>query len=178
MTAAQFKKQVRFAAAKALTEGAFAARRSLAESMTEAFQLRNQYSQRGLRVVKANRTTLTAEAGQSREYLLDQVEGGRRTRAAIPFQRVRKRKRIPRSQWPGTQLAKGRTFITRSKRGGGRVVVKRIGKRRLRYQWVLPDAAQRVQPRWRFGDIAAKAGIPAVAKAFPQQLARALRTAR
>ena len=170
MTAKQFEMQVRFAAAKALNDGAFAAREALSTSLTETFHLRNKYSHTGLRVVKAKRGQLLAEAGQLRAYLLEHVEGGRRTHAAIPFQRLRRKRRIPRSQWPQKQIATRRSFIARSKRGRGRVVVRRVGKRRLRYQWAIPDTAQRIRPRWRYGAVALKAARPTVTTA--------LRTAR
>lgn len=179
MTAAQFEKQVRFAAAGALTDGAFAAREELRKSMRQAFVLRAKHAEKGLRVVKASRRNPEAQTGQLREYLEDQVVGGTRPDAAIPFARLRRgARKIRRTKWPGAQISQGRAFVTRSKRGGGRVVVRRVGRRRLRYQWSLPAGAQRVRPRWEYGEIAARAGISAIARAFPKRFARALATAR
>ncbi len=179
MTVAAFERQVRFAAAGALTAGAFAAREELKKSMGDAFTLRNRHAEKGLRVTKASRRNPEAQAGQLREYLEDQVVGGTRPDAAIPFARLRRgRRKIRRTKWPGAQISQGRAFVSRSKRGGGRVVVRRVGKRKLRYQWSLPAGAQRVRRRWEYGEIAARAGIPAIERAFPKRFAQALATAR
>jgi hypothetical protein len=179
LTWQQFEKQVRFAAAGALTDGAFAAREALKRSMSDAFTLRGRHAEKGLRVTKASRRNPEAQAGQLREYLEDQVVGGTRPDAAIPFARLRRGgRKIRRTKWPGAQISQGRAFVTRPKRGGGRAIVRRVGKRRLRYQWSLPAGAQRVRPRWEYGEIAARAGIPAIERAFPTRFARALATAR
>jgi hypothetical protein len=201
--ALQFAKQFRFAASRALNDSAFAARESLVTQLGRSFTLRNNYTQRGFRVVRATKANLEAVVGTDRDYLVDQVEGGTRRRKAIPSRHLRKTPRqiVRRSRWPAHLLARPRStqkqgakyvllpernrgklpgFLQRLTRGGRRALLERVGrgkKARMRLLWSLPPKI-RLRPRYPFVGTAQQAHQVTFPVRLEVRLREALATAR
>ena len=192
-----FQKQLRFAASRALNDSAFDVRRKLVASLDDHFTIRNKFSERGFRVVKAKKSNLRATVGSTREYLVDQVKGGRRHRGSIPTRKLRgsPKRTVRRSRWPRALLGrKERHFMLDARAGGAslpgalsrhagrreRLIFRRMGRkgRRLRLLWVVLDHDQRVTPRWPFQRIAMAEFGRVYPHHLPRRLAEALRTAR
>jgi hypothetical protein len=202
--ALQFAKQARFAASRALNDSAFAARDALVTQLGRSFTLRNNYTQRGFRVVRATKTKLEATIGTDREYLVDQVEGGTRRRKAIPSRHLRKRPTqiVRRARWPRQLLAQGSTgskrggkrylllpekgrgklpsFLQRLTKGRRRAILQRVGRgknERLRLLWSLPQAI-RLRPRYPFVRTAQDAHLSTYPVRFEVRLHEAMASAR
>ena len=203
--ASEFAKQARFAASRALNDSAFAARSALVAQLGRSFTIRNKYTERGFRVVRATRTKLEAVIGTDRAYLLDQVKGGARRRKAIPSRNLRKMPTqiVRRSRWPRQLLAQANpnakrggkrylllpeqgkrsrlpAFLQRLTRGRRRALLQRVGRgknERLRLLWSLPPVI-RLRPRYPFARTAMQAHERTYPRACEVRLAEALKTAR
>jgi hypothetical protein len=201
----KFSKQARYAASRALNDSAFAARSALVTQLGRSFTIRNKYTERGFRIVKASRDKLEAVVGTSREYLVDQVEGGTRRRKAIPSRHLRKTPTqiVRRSRWPKQLLAQASTpqkggkrylilpegsnkrgslpsFLRRITKGNRRAVLQRVGKgknERLRLLWSLPKTT-RVRARYPFEETAQNAHKVTFPVSFPVRLREALATTK
>lgn len=199
LSPAKMRKQVRFAASRALNDSAFAARAALVRETRDRFTLRSTYTERGYRVGRATRRRLEARVGTIRDYLVDQVRGGRRRDKAIPGRHVRKTpaQRVTRRRWPRPLLNKPRHFLAdargrdRRRLVGGlarhagrreRIVFRVMGGRRRRRQrlrllYVIPRR-QRVRRRLPFDRTVQRAHRGAYRDAFARRLQDALATAR
>ncbi len=107
------RKQLPFAISNALNSVAFDARRAVLANLRKKFILRNKWTQRGLRVVKARKHNLVAWVNFERAYMVDQEEGGTRLprgrHIAVPNQiRSDKRKRITKTKRPRAVLDRKR----------------------------------------------------------------------
>ncbi len=82
-----FGDQIPFATAMALNETAFDGMRMEKAELDSKLDLKNTWTQRGIRVEKANKRDLTATVGQLRWYVESLVEGGqRRAKLGIVYQ--------------------------------------------------------------------------------------------
>jgi hypothetical protein len=203
--ASKLAKQTRYAASQALNDSAFAARRELVDQLGRSFTIRNKYTERGFRIVRSTRQNLEAVVGTSREYLIDQVEGGTRRHKAIPSRHLRKTPTqiVRRARWPRQLLAqasgprkrgakrylllpekgsRGRmpAFLQRLTKGKRRAVLQRVGRgksAKLRLLWSLP-AVTRLRSRYPFDETSQKSHQAIYPAAFEQRLIKALATAR
>jgi hypothetical protein len=190
----KLRKQMRFASAAALNDSAFSARELLARTLPNYFTVRNTWTERGFRVVKANKTNLVAIIGSTRDYLPDHVRGARRKDKAVPTRQVRKRKtqRIGRARWPSRVLQKPGHFLAQAKdvelpgrlrRHQGRaerLVLQRVGgkrKRKVRLLWVIPKVL-RIQKRYPFARLVQREHARVYPGAFRKRLEAALLSAR
>lgn len=134
MSPAKLRKQMRFAAARALSDSAFVARAALVREVQAKFVLRNRYTERGFRVVKARRAMLEARVGTDRDYLVDHVTGGRRRNRSIPTKAIRRRpeQRVTRKRWPRRLLEQTDKHFMLGRRSPGRSRLARALPARLR----------------------------------------------
>lgn len=128
-------KQVPFAAAGALNDTAFDARRALqTEILPENLTLRNNFTARSIAVNKAKKTNLVAEVGTLSWYVSRLVTGGTtRPRRGIPY----KGKRylfVPAKRTSRGKVSKaggsGKSFVIETD-DGTLLLVKRASKKRL-----------------------------------------------
>ena len=173
-------KQLRFATISALNTSALATREEINESMRAEFTLRNKWTERGTRVVKARVSRPVARVGTIRENLEDHVTGDvRRGRNAIPIDaRKRPEQLLRKRRWPGAYREKPR-FIYKSVgrvRGLWRVVGRGRG-RRVRTMWIIPER-QKVEARWDFELVARRSHEANFSKALPSAIDHALSTAK
>lgn len=183
-------KQIKFAMSQALNDSAFAILKAINSSLPRHFTLRRTHTAKGTRVTKANKRTLIAQVGTTRDYLEDHVTGGTRTRPAIPTRNLRRNPRrvIGRSRWPGA-LRGGQFFLIDSRKARGRLGRRSRGAVKLLYRrgkgrrrtprllWTVPKV-QPVKPRWPFLNIVAPVHQREFTRAFPGRLVAALRTAK
>jgi len=169
-TPKQWKKQLPFAASRALNDSAFDVRKKLAVSLSDTFTIRNKWTERGLRVQKANKRNLEAIVGMVHQYAADHIVGARRDRGTVPTSKLRQNPKriVRRGRWPGALLNQGakhfvadaRTFPLQggARRHRGRaekLVFQRRGKKRkLRLMWIIPQVPQKIDKRWAFKRIA------------------------
>lgn len=152
-----FRKQLRFAMSRALTSVAFDARTALNAQLGESFTMRSTWVPRGMRVTKARKSSLVAEVGNVRAFMVLHAEGGRKEArdggdVAIPHgARPTPRAKTTRAKHPGRMLRKPRHFVqtVRGKRG----VWRRKTKKRYPIQrlWQFAESVQ-VKKTWRFED--------------------------
>lgn len=152
-----FKHQLRFAMSRALTSIAFDARRSVIAQLPEAFTIRSTWVERGMRVNKARKTSLVAEIGSVRSWMVLHAEGGEREGKggdgiAVPVgARPTPRTKTTVGKWPSRMLKRPRHFVQTVK--GKRGVWRRKGRKRYPIQrlWVFADSVE-IKKTWRFED--------------------------
>lgn len=74
----QFGDQIPYATSLALNNAAFGLMREEKSELRSQLTLRNTWTERGMRVAKANKRTLEAEVGNIRWYMETLIDGGRR----------------------------------------------------------------------------------------------------
>ncbi len=189
MNPSRLRKQMRFAAARALTDSAFAAREALIRETRDKLVVRNKWTERGFKVVRAKKTLLVARIGSDRDYLVDHVTGGHRRDRAIPTKAIRKRpeQRVGRRRWPSRLIAKdSRHFIVGKgshlvSKDGRRLVFRRMkgrrGRARLKLLYTIPQRT-RIPQRIAWRDTVMDAHRKGYSIAFQRRLLEALATAR
>jgi hypothetical protein len=119
------KSQVPFATALALTTAAGWCRTEVVRKLPEEFIIRNNFTRRGIKTERANKSDWPkcySVVGSVDEYMVDQAEGGTRTKTKrnksfpIPYSiRSSIQDLIPKRQWPSKLL---QTSIVKLPMGG------------------------------------------------------------
>lgn len=129
-------KQVRYAAARALTDMAKLSQEGVKDRLQKYFTLRRNWVLQGIRIKPATRGDLTAAVFSKDHYMGLQETGGdkvpRGKHIAVPGPVLRPGKKssesknkIPESEWPASAMAKARTFMTKTKKGA-LVIMRRV----------------------------------------------------
>lgn len=128
-------KQVRYAAARALTDMAQFSQAQVVSEMPGRFTMRRKWITKGIRISRATRKELRAEVFSIDRYMGRQEGGGDKTpvsgrHVAVPGPVLRPggaskdARKIPLGEWPKASLTKERTFLTRTK-SGAMVIMRR-----------------------------------------------------
>ncbi|MBF0602152.1 MAG: hypothetical protein HQL07_00495 [Nitrospirae bacterium] len=113
---ANLEKQVRFAAAQALTKTAQDAQAEVRRQLPERFTTRTGWLAKGIRVRAANKTDLTATVSVLDQFMVLQETGGIKEKQnhamSVPVgARSYPKETLPRSKWPSSLLQKKGYFI-------------------------------------------------------------------
>lgn len=199
----KLRRQMSYAASKALNDSAFAARGALKREIRREFTTRNQWTERGIKVAKAAKTRLVARVGTDRAYLVDHVTGGRRKDKAIPTKIIRRRpaQRVYKRRWPGALLdQRDRYFIASRRSPNANRLVKALPgpirklfekedrrlvfrrnkakrRRKLKVAYVIPKKI-RIKRRLEWSKVVLAEHRRTYPAAYKRHLAAALATAR
>lgn len=119
-------RQVPYALATALTATARDAQATLREELPQRFTIRSNWTQKGIRVEKANKKTLTAKVGSLEDYMARQARGGNKRAkgkdVAIPAVGSGKPRqtidaKTSKSKWPGAFLKKKNVVVLDGPKG-------------------------------------------------------------
>lgn len=178
------RRQFPFAISKALNVTAKGAQEVIRRELPNLFTIRNNWIQKGIRVVASTKHNLTARIGTPDGFMVLQAEGGTKTgkSATVPGPGVRPTfpTLVRRSKWPRRLAMQGgkRTPFFTTFKSGRKVMARRRGKARLPIEvlWHFPSKVQ-VQARFDFKDLVEGHVRAHWRKNFEEALDDALRTA-
>lgn len=186
----EWRRQVPYAASKALNAVAAVAREEVQGALPDTFTLRSDRIAKGIQTNRATKRNPVAEVGSLDEFMARQALGGVKkakgaTMAVPQVGRGRPRTTLaaktPPSKWPGALRAKGgkrKPFLVRSKSGKA-ALVRRRGKKRLPLVVLYMFADEvKIQARWPLEDQVAKVVGERWAKAAEDAMMEAIETAR
>ncbi len=122
----EFARQVPFALATALTATAKDAQQTLKDELPKHFTMRSKWTQKGIRIQRADKRTLTAKVGSREDYMARQAKGGnkkaRGKEVAVPAigagrPRVTQEAKTPKGKWPGAFLERKGVVILDGPKG-------------------------------------------------------------
>ncbi|MBF0424613.1 MAG: hypothetical protein HQL66_02165 [Magnetococcales bacterium] len=179
---ADLEKQLRFAAAQALTKTAQDAQEEVKRQLPERFTIRTGWLAKGIRIRPASRNNLKASVLVKDAFMALQETGGDKTSPfgdalGVPVGARPTPQNITRpSKFPGALLAKKGFFIAPITHGSKTTGVwKRTGKgrrERLQLMYVF-ERKVRLKPRFGFHETVRKVAV----ERFPHRFAEALRQA-
>lgn len=184
------REQVPFATAKALTMTAKDAQGDLRGAAGQSMTLRNQHTDRGLRISRAEKRDgmlgMKSEVGSIDWYAADQMDERsniRQPQAAryryIPVKaRPNKARAIPKRLKPAALVNSPKTFW-RPKPGGGALIYERIGRggHKLRLLYVAVPR-QRVEPAMSLADTVRATATRKLRRNFILSMGQAMRTVK
>jgi hypothetical protein len=169
-------RQLRFAAALALTRTAQDARAEIVAELPRRFTIRTGWIARGIRIRPATKTRLVATVLSLDDFMALQETGGTKTprqggRLGVPIAARPTPAAVTRpSMFPGALMRRGRSYVIDE---GERVLMfRRVGKgRRSRSElmYVLRSSVD-IEPRFGFRDTATRVALDR----FPIRLAEAV----
>lgn len=184
------RKQLPFAQALALTRTAQAAQRKIKAGLSDRFEIRNNFIERGVRIQAATKRRTQAAVfwrapgGASRRGFADtlarQETGGikRPRKKTIALPRGIKRGaggRITKGNQPGRLLERKNVFIAEVR--GGAAILRRVGKSgRPKLLYFLTPRAARIKERFEFRETATRVASRVYRREFGKAFARALAT--
>lgn len=178
------RRQVPFAAAKALTKTAQQAQMKVREGLPQRFTIRNSFVEKGIRIKPARKRNLEAVVYSKDDFMaLHETGGVKRPRGqhlALPTDNVKRNQRgiVTRANRPKRQLNKPNVF--KGTISGVEGVWKRPGRRSkgsLKLLFAFEPSA-RIQPRFDFKDTVKVVAQSEITQNFARAFDNALRTAR
>ncbi|MBF0098370.1 MAG: hypothetical protein HQM04_17915 [Magnetococcales bacterium] len=186
-TFASMHKQIRFAAAQALTKTAQDAQVEVQRQLPERFTIRTGWVAKGIRIIPATPDNLQSAVLVKDEFMTKQETGGEHTSLfggslAVPVGARPTPRSVTRpSQFPRALLAKPGYFIAPIKHGSRTMAVwKRTGNgrhTRLTLMYVFKQQV-RLKPRFGFRDTVQMVADNRLQRRFDEALKNALATAR
>lgn len=181
---ANLDKQVRFAAAQALTKTAQDVQQEVRRQLPERFTIRTPWLAQGIRIIPATPTKLESAVVVKDEFMAVQETGGDKQSISgkamgIPVGARPTPMSVTRpSQFPGALLSKAGYFIAPIAKGSKtNGVWKRTGKGRLQLMYVFEQKIY-LKPRFGFLETSRKVAMDRMPKRFAEALRQALATAK
>ena len=184
---ASMEKQVRFAAAQALTKTAQDAQEAVRRQLPDRFTIRSNWLSKGIRIIPATPSRLESTVVVKDAFMVQQETGGERTSPfgdalGIPVgARPTPTAATPPSKFPSALLLKPGFFIAPIRRGSKTMGVwKRTGKGRRERLTLMYVFSRRVQLRPRFGfrETVRRIALERLPRLFEEALRHAMETAR
>jgi hypothetical protein len=152
------RKQVPYAASRAINEALLFARGQVRRELPEHFKIRSNWVAKGIQVRLSNKRALTGMIFTKDDFMARQEAGGDKPRSgkeqAIPFA-IRGedgQQKTLKSRWPSQMIGKDRAFMVRSETSRVGLVLRRNGrgKRKNQVLYVLLGKTVKVKARWNF----------------------------
>ncbi|MBF0097164.1 MAG: hypothetical protein HQM04_10665 [Magnetococcales bacterium] len=181
------EKQIRFAAAKALTQTAQDAQEEIRRQLPERFTIRTGWVAKGIRIVPATPNKLESTVVVKDEFMIQQETGGEKTSPfgdslGVPVGARPTPTAVTRpSRFPAALLTKPGYFIAPITHGSKTMALwKRTGRgRRTRLTLMYVFARQvRLRPRFGFRETVRNVALSRFPQRFREAIRQALATAR